>query len=279
MASTEASNSPKIRKVQLQALTPANIPANAAFTAQQSSAGEKLPALVRFITELLNEGIVFSDSHISKHFSDKGAPRPSPPSTAKVQLLASDALQSANGKSEAWFARQSMHDNDARTGTGTFDEFKDVLLTDHSIHEKAYTPDVFDANRVADWSGEITADAAAQLRETGFEDVVLEVYEMAHKIPAPLNNRVFSVVIVRARTPKSLGFVVVQIPIDLSGVEGAKYALDAKGRQKEKVVHGAYCAVERVKRTSDGVLWEMATASDAKGNLPMAVQNLASLAR
>ena len=54
-------------------------------------------------------------------------------------------------------------------------------------------------------------------------------------------------------------------------------------QQKQKVVIGQYVSVERcrVLKTADGengkvgdVVWDMATASDAKGWLPMAVQKL-----
>jgi len=37
------------------------------------------------------------------------------------------------------------------TGRAPWKEFEQGLFRDHSVHEKEYTPDVFDARKVCDW--------------------------------------------------------------------------------------------------------------------------------
>lgn len=103
---------------------------------------------------------------------------------------------------------------------------------------------------------------------------------MAHQIPSPLSNRAFAVLVTRAfLRPGS--FILVQIPVDISKVPEALYSNGKntnKGdtpQKREKVVIGQYCSLERVREQDNGnVMWEMATASDAKGNLPMALQKM-----
>lgn len=135
---------------------------------------------------------------------------------------------------------------------------------------------------------------------------------MAHNIPFPLNNRVFPVLIVRAlvkqtassattnthhhhhhphpvstTTPSQDSFIVAQIPIDLSKVPASLYSSgrhqkDGDAAQKRaNVTMGRYVSIERVVkreeeegRAGQQIYWMMATASDAEGNLPMAMQKL-----
>ena len=120
---------------------------------------------------------------------------------------------------------------------------------------------------------------------------------MAHNIPL-LDNRVFGVLVVRALTPSSsstttttdtafssqsstTSFVVAQLPLLLSSIPSAPYAsgshrtTGSTSQQRSAITLGQYVSIERVKRLEDGkIWWEMATASDAKGNLPMAVQKM-----
>ena len=51
----------------------------------------------------------------------------------------------------------------------------------------------------------------------------LSVYEMCHKLPALLSNRVFPVLVVTAKRGKH-AFVVVQIPIDIRSLAAAFYS-------------------------------------------------------
>ena len=94
---------------------------------------------------------------------------------------------------------------------------------------------------------------------------------MAHKMPPPLTNRFFAVLVATARAPGGDALLVVQVPVDLRDAPAAKFSAGKAG----KLVQGAYVSVERVGREADGtLLWEMATASDARGVLPMGVQKL-----
>lgn len=106
------------------------------------------------------------------------------------------------------------------------------------------------------------------------------VYEMCHSIPSPLENRVFSTLVVRGKDFAS-SFVVAQIPVDLSEVPAAMYSNGRhrtegdSAQKKEKVTIGEYVSVERVRELENkDVMWEMATASDAKGKLPMMLQKM-----
>lgn len=53
--------------------------------------------------------------------------------------------------------------------------------------------------------------------------VLFAVHEMCHELPAMLSNRVFPVLVVTAKRGKH-SFIVVQIPVDISGLETAMYS-------------------------------------------------------
>lgn len=105
---------------------------------------------------------------------------------------------------------------------------------------------------------------------------------MCHSLPTPLNNRVFSVLVVKARSTSSQpSFLTVQIPVDLSQVPVALYSNgrhkeEGKFDQRKQVTPGIYVSVERAELIDDGskVKWQMTTASDAKGVLPLWAQKL-----
>ena len=105
---------------------------------------------------------------------------------------------------------------------------------------------------------------------------------MAHHIPPPLNNRVFPVVVVTARSTPSVkpSFLVVQIPVDIVKVPQALYATgrnkqDGNTPKKQKdITMGQYVSIERCELNEDRIKWQMATASDAKGVLPMWAQKM-----
>lgn len=207
-----------------------------------------------------------------------------PPSNATVQLsdytipaqeLPAEARVSGG---EPWFTRSSLHENDKKAGTADWDEFEGALLDKHSEHEMDYTPDVFDAHHVLGWSEQLEAMGR---KVDDWEKVDMDVYEMAHKMPPPLANRVFSVLVVKAknttRRPPSL--IVVQIPLEIAKLPLALYAngrhkQDGDTAQKKKdITMGVYVSIERCELQSSGrTKWTMATASDAKGNLPIWLQ-------
>lgn len=113
---------------------------------------------------------------------------------------------------------------------------------------------------------------------------------MVHKLPFPLQPRNFSVMVISAKSTTVTQSLTAQIPIDLRSAPGARYVngsnqkMDSlSSEQRRSTVLGEYISLERV-RLDDvsgydqegvgSVLWEMATASDAKGNLPMGVQKM-----
>ena len=304
------------------------------------------PDLLPFLTTFLRDGLSFLSSRSLnsnfKHHSVKKAP----PSTDDVEVLTysipASTLQTApwsspahkdndtNGShgsqvvsraqpqplpTEHWFARRSVHSNvssksPSNPGHASWEEFIYGLRDNHSKHEEDFTPTVYDARHVVDWSGQLhKLDEEGSLRREGFQDVSMSIYEMCHKIPPPLNNRCFGVLVVTgtvlgdsypggSSSATSGGgwfeegekekFVAVTVPIQLG--TGVRKAFYTNGRnikegdnpmRKQEVVQGLYCAVEtctlRQKKDGNGdeVEWIMATASDAKGNLPMFIQKMA----
>lgn len=254
----------------MHALKPAELPAHPDLASQQS--GGTQPELAALVANILAEAETFMTSFLPTKFKVKSNAKQSPPSTASVELLSHELNAvlppTGDGKkgetvAETWFARTSVHENAAKSGTASWQEFDAGLRQDHSQREMDYTPDVHDANLVLDWATQL---AAQQRAVGGWEDVQVQIREMLHHIPPPLNNRSFSVLVVTARQDRR--FLVVQIPVDLSGVSNAKY-VDAP-----KVTEGIYVSIERGELLEGDakVKWQMATASDARGSLPMWVQ-------
>lgn len=239
-----------------------------------------------FIKSALDEATAFIDHTVPSTFH-QGNAKASLPSSAKVTLLsrnikASELPEPLNlgGRGEAWFSRRSKHANIQGHGTANVTEFDVGLRQEHSKHEAEYTPDVFHAHKVIDWGGEITSEG--EIVQGGYRDVSMSVYEMCHHIPFPCLNRVFAVLVITAKTSEH-DFIVVQIPVNTADFPDAnvlytngRHRRDGGDAQKrKKIVIGEYVSVERVKLTADEeIVWEMATASDAKGWLPMPLQKL-----
>lgn len=220
-------------------------------------------------------------SYLPSNFTTKSSEKRSEPAKAPISLLAheikasdlsreiGDAIQDSNGPgrtTENWFARVSLHDNKAEQGTASWEEFDNTLRVAHSQHEKDYTPDVVDAHEVLNYSGEL--QSSERKIDGGWEDVDAKVMEMRHHIPPPLQNRVFTVLVISAKRQDE--FLTVQVPVETRHLPGTKYAGDGK------VTPGMYVSVERGQLVEEGTKtrWEMATASDAGGNLPMWAQKL-----
>lgn len=100
----------------------------------------------------------------------------------------------------------------------------------------------------------------------------MRLEEARHAIGRPLlKDRIFSVVQVTASRMGDGGkeFVVISVP-----VRDWETGLGREGETQH--VRGAYVAVERVRKLDTGEIeWVMATASDAKGSLPMWLQTKA----
>lgn len=126
------------------------------------------------------------------------------------------------------------------------------------------------------------------------------VYEMCHKLPPLLSNRVFPVLIVTAKRGKH-AIIVVQIPIDIHNLTASMYSNgrnliegDSSLKRQKPVLGYVYCrlcpkqllhnpdlllrvytSIESCQMLPDrNIDWVMATASDAKGWLPMWAQKL-----
>ncbi|KAK5132604.1 hypothetical protein LTR08_008803 [Meristemomyces frigidus] len=278
-SATDSGPPPLGHLVRMRALKPSELPPHSDFGPQQSSG--TAPDLLSFVSEVLDEANTFMTAYLPRTFKVKSSTKSSSPSTASVELLSHDinggdinkvAPTVASGRTaETWFARTSVHENAARQGTASWDEFEGGLRVEHSRHEMDYTPDVYDAHEVLSWDSHL--EQMTEGRRLGaWEDVSACVMEMVHHIPPPLDDRVFPVMVITARKTEPVQeFIVVQIPVDTTDMPSAKY----KSRGG-KVTTGMYVSIERGELIEGGakVKWQMATASDAKGNLPMALQKM-----
>lgn len=243
-----------------------------------------------FIKEVLDEAVAFVDRTVPETFKKNGD-RTSSPASAKVAVLSRDIKAGelppevrGSGHGEAWFARRSRHANKRENGTANIQEFDHGLRADHSQHEMEYTPDVIDAHKILDWD-ELIATKVGREIEGGYGDVTMAVYEMCHHLPFPVANRTFPVLILTAKTSATDG-IVVQIPIDTQDFPDSR-VLYTNGRnrrdastdnpeKRKKMIPAVYVSIERIKldEAKDEVEWVMATASDAKGWLPMFLQKM-----
>ncbi|KAF2154734.1 hypothetical protein K461DRAFT_311143 [Myriangium duriaei CBS 260.36] len=272
-------------RVRLRRLQPSELPHHPHLTQLQSNGSPQDPRI--FARDVLMEAKTFITDYWPKRFSVKSPSKKSSPSVATVEVLSRDIPTSeipqevrapgASGTAESWFARSSIHENKKEKGTAGWDEFEGYLLDNHSEHEKEYTPDVYDAFRVLQW------DAATLQDIPGWEKVEMLVFEMCHSLPTPLNPRCFSVLVVKARaTSPSTDFLTVQIPVDIAQVSQALYSNGRNrteggtSQKKKPTTPGSYVSIERAELLDDGkrVKWQMATASDAGGNLPMWAQKM-----
>ncbi|KAJ9602552.1 hypothetical protein H2200_013095 [Cladophialophora chaetospira] len=198
---------------------------------------------------------------------------------------------------EHWFARKSVHkDLSSRDttspGNASWKEFIYGLRDNHSKHEEDFTPSLYDAYQVCNWDEQVKV-LESQGKIVGkdgkkYSCVTMSIYEMCHALPPPTSARCFPVLVVTASiNPEE--FIAVTVPVKLgsdvssSFYASGRHATEGKTPQQRKsVVQGIYAAVETVRRRpregaaqgveGNEVEWIMATASDAKGNLPMWLQ-------
>lgn len=266
--------------------------------------------LTPFITSLLEEAVPFIDTAAPRaaDFTDPAVPAPPasntlwkpkgtkshPDSTAKIEL--SERVVNVPGggseEHETWACRRSVHADSASKGTASWAEFADCIRDRHAETEDAFTPTVLAHREAVSWG---SAAAAPHVWAGGvaWGRFGLSLVEMKHKIPPPLKPRVFPVLQLVASAVPGGGdgsgagtagaerdeFVVVSVTVsDLAtGQLKDKAALSAE----KGVVVGAYVSVERVRRLpgqgedKGKIEWIMATASDAKGVLPMFLQTKA----
>ncbi|KAF3920518.1 hypothetical protein ABW20_dc0108450 [Dactylellina cionopaga] len=179
---------------------------------------------------------------------------------------------------EYWFARRSLHEvgtaSDGNDGL-IWDDFQNFLFNNHSENEREYGPSVRRVDKIdIEWDSDDVSIA-------GWQIVRVAAYAIHHHLPWPLNPRVFPILLILVSAVERKEFMVISIPI--------KIAPDAKGTNTEtqeivpiigtKATVGQYVSVERlIYEDPQGefgkptVVWSMATASDASGNIPMALQ-------
>ncbi|KAK6344320.1 hypothetical protein TWF696_007960 [Orbilia brochopaga] len=188
-------------------------------------------------------------------------------------------------RTEYWFSRHSVHDLDsvgAREGGDcalAWDDFTNYLFNDHAEHELEYAPTVKRVDKIiieGDWD-------LSTVSIPGWQVTKVAAYGIHHHFPWPLSERVFPILLILATAVSRRELMVISMPI--------KVASDVKGTNiktqeivtviSPKATVGQYVAVERVMfqpaTTNDAkpnVIWDMATASDASGNIPMAVQRM-----
>ena len=267
------------RLCRMRALKPSDIPRHGDLGPALQNTGRRTPDLQAFIAEALEEANAFMTGYLPRNFDVKSNAKPSPPSTAPVELLSREVKSGeinavaanipAGRTAETWFARSSIHENAAKDGTMSWEEFDSGTRSDHSLHEAEYTPDVIDAHQVLSWDDQL--EEQCQRIIGTWQDVGMAIFEMVHHIPPPLNDRVFNVIVLTAKHGSGNESLVVQIPVETGGMPRAKYS-GGKGN----VTEGMYTSIERGELLDDGakLKWQMATASDAKGVLPMWAQKM-----
>lgn len=252
----------------------------------------------------LSERVV---THSSSSSSSGGGAGDAPTHTKAAGETAVSGVTSSTATSttatptaETWACRRSVHVDAATKGTASWAEFVDALRDHHVETEDAFTPTVLAHHVAVTWDGASSlttveaggADAGADADGPALRwgRVGVSLVEMKHKMPAPLKPRVFPVLqvtVTSAGEGEGDEFVVVSVPV---GDVGTGKMKDLARLSVEKgVVLGAYASVERVRRLpaaregaggagGDGgrqIEWVMATASDAKGSLPMWIQTKA----
>ncbi|KAF7197069.1 hypothetical protein HII31_01494 [Pseudocercospora fuligena] len=254
----QSPSSPKIL-ISMRFLKLSELPSHPQLKDTESSAG---PDLQAFVQALLDEGHAFiSDQKIWQDAGQKNAS----PAKAPVKIAKYSRATPGSKSEETWFQRTSLHENKAEPGTATFDEFDAGLRENHSKNEQEYTPGLVEVHEVLNYK--------ALLEEKGrtagrWQNADLYMMQMRHKVPTPLKNRVFTVIVAAGKIENE--FVDVQIPVELPS--------DAKYKEgNAEIVHGVYASVERglVEENGTDVKWQMATASDAKGILPPFIQKIA----
>ena len=249
--------------------------------------------LAPFLITILQEAVPFLDT-ISPRGNTTSEPSPPwkskgtktyPDSTASVDILertipttelelimarshlAHSHEQATKLRPEIWACRRSVHEDAARRGTASWDEFVDALKVRHAEAEEDFTPNIRSIHTPLEW------DCSGVEAEEGgvvWRDFTLKVHESKHALAGPLKNRVFAVLQMTASAAGEDAKEFVVVSIAINDFANAPEAVLSK---EKGPVAGAYTSVERVRKLESGEIeWVMATASDAKGVLPLWVQ-------
>lgn len=256
--------------------------------AQNASGAELTPLLTGLLTEALpfiGDVPTGKDSGASSWKYRKTYSYPS--STALVDLyekkLVADAMRRVATEHkdqlpqvspskvgpETWFLRRSVHEDAAQPKTATWEEFTASFKQHHAESEMAFTETVVKTTSRRHWD---CSGVALQVGGETWVDWTLKLEESVHKLPFPLQKRVFPVLQATAAVEGRREFVVVQVFFAGGPAEENAYG----------TVTGAYTSIERIRELPDEVNgkkqieWIMGTASDAMGILPEFIQNLAT---
>ncbi|KAJ1331304.1 DUF3074 domain-containing protein [Microdochium nivale] len=209
------------------------------------------------------------------------------------------------GGRETWFCRRSVHEDAARRGTASWDEFDRYHRLEHAQAEAQLSPAVVAAHEAVRWRGcegiEVELGASSSGDGDVWRDFSLSIQEMRHKVGRPvLRDRTFPLLQMTCRrvtgAPASKSsaagpghhgvldghgpgseaaaaggqeFLVVSIPVPDFGEDPRSRLSSEAGAQV-----AVYASVERVRQTGRAgqIEWVMATASDAGGVVPSWVQ-------
>ncbi|KAI0535956.1 hypothetical protein GGR58DRAFT_477200 [Xylaria digitata] len=258
---------------------------------QLPSATAGIDELKPFVTSILKEALPFIDSAAPKNpspdakklWKSKGT-KSDPDSAAKVDVLERaisckelQAIASKHGiktkvEEETWAVRLSAHEDAAKKGTASWDEFEHSFRLEHAKTEMAFTPNVIAANEAQQWDC-----TGIEVEEAGqsWDRFSLVVEEMRHKVGRPiLKDRTFPVLQLSCAVKEGTGaseFVIVSIPVpDFATSDKANLS-----KEKDALI-AYYVSIERIRKLSDGKIeWLLGTASDAAGVLPLWIQDKA----
>ncbi|OAA73536.1 hypothetical protein ISF_00437 [Cordyceps fumosorosea ARSEF 2679] len=170
---------------------------------------------------------------------------------------------------ETWFLRRSVHEDAARRGTASWEEFVAHFKAHHAESEMGFTTAIVGTTPRRSWD---CAGLAIRVGGETWTDWTLQLEESVHRLPFPLRRRVFPVLQATAAVDGRREFVVVQV----------FYAGEPAAANAHGTVTGAYTSIERVRElpgSDDGkkqIEWIMGTASDARGILPEFIQAMAT---
>ncbi|KAL7925093.1 hypothetical protein ACQKWADRAFT_285025 [Trichoderma austrokoningii] len=184
------------------------------------------------------------------------------------QLKTTAKAQNVKPKPETWSLRRSVHEEAKKAGTADWEEWVRCFKDGHADAEMKFTPTVMSHALKRQW--DCAGIEVTPANGDTYENLTLKLEESVHKMPAPLNNRVFPVLQVTAAVRGRREFIVVQ-------VAAVPESVGADESRADGALRGAYTAVERF-RELDGqgnIEWVMGTVSDAKGVLPAWIQRMA----
>ncbi|KAJ4301239.1 hypothetical protein N0V90_003330 [Kalmusia sp. IMI 367209] len=284
MAGLAAGGAETPRLLRLVPLGVNDVPEHLELAAAQSNA----PSVSAFLAQCLRE----AGQEDFGGFAKTGEVKESVAVSGGRFPVVVEKLKKKGEEGGMWFGRRSVHADEV-----SFEELDAVVRTGHEKNEMEYTPAIYEANTLVEWGfGEAIE---------GVKDVEMRITQMHHTMPAPalLNDRVFTVLLISfiATSPASgtlAQSIDLQLPVDLStfpfGIKARSHTVASSSKltykspdpatsfQKKqdgrKLVEGKYVSLEKLSKVEvDGKVvskWEMKTASDAEGALPLGVQKL-----